>query len=69
MLNDAIDLSRPATTTPEIVKARVVTGIHVPTAGGRCAWCWDSSGVWTPHPCAVHRWADRVALDAGGEGQ
>jgi hypothetical protein len=63
MLTGAIDLSGPAPRQPGVTKALVVTEIHVAAPDGRCAWCWDSAGVWTPHPCTVRRWADRVAMD------
>ncbi|GAA1377153.1 hypothetical protein GCM10009661_46470 [Catellatospora chokoriensis] len=55
MLTSTIDLA------PAVKRAAVVTELHIPTADGRCSWCWTELGVWTPYPCTAYRWAERVA--------
>lgn len=27
---------------------------------GRCTYCYDEHGIWTPHPCTAYQWAERA---------
>lgn len=46
--------------------ACAVLETHVVDSYGRCAGCYGNHGIWTPHPCTSHRWAERLCMTAEG---
>ncbi len=52
-----------------IAAAESLAAIHVIAEDGRCAWCWDEFGIWTPHPCTARKWADRARANVEHTGR
>ncbi|WP_203690250.1 hypothetical protein [Catellatospora coxensis] len=51
---------------PALPQAFAVLEAHVADVTGCCVGCYGDHGIWTPHPCTAHRWAEHVRMTTEG---